>query len=44
MKQNLTRKPVIIRVFFDTGIIRACLSKIGITFLIFSVRKSFLRS
>jgi len=44
MKQNLTRKPVIIRVFSVTGIIPAWLGKIGITGLIFSVRERFLRS
>jgi len=37
MKQNLTRKPVIISFFFSViGIIPALLGKIGITGLIFS--------
>jgi len=44
MKQNLTRKPVIIRAFLVTGIIPAWLGKIGTTDLIFSVKERFLRS
>jgi len=43
MKQNLTRKPVISKVFSVTGIIPAWLGKTGITGLIFSRGECFLR-